>query len=222
MDESLFIPALLSCCNEQARAEGLVDEDAIVDRAQEIFEDAKMETPITPVGSMVRVNAINKFETDPAYSAKQNKFDYDAYRDTRSMPAISQILAKLGEHSANLPIKAKCTDEEEKATNAAYEKITLEIFDVLNTNNVGTGEYKYIFDSLKAIITSIDEYVMQQVVGHRHEMMSRLFGAKNPGTDKFDSMYATYKNLTDSLMKVREQTGNEMSDYFNVEKTKEE
>ncbi len=222
MEDKYFIPALLSCSHDQARDEGLTDEEAIVDRANQIFQDAQLAEP-SELGKVIRAKAIKKLETDPVYSAKP-KFDYDGHKDKRALPAIAQLLnlfANNGEQLAKINlINATPADEEE--INKTFERVTIDIFTILNANNIGTGEYKHIFDSLKLIVTAFDEYTMKQVVGHRHEMMSRLFGAKNPGTGRYDSTYALYTDLTAALMKVREQTGNEMSDYFNVEKAQEE
>ncbi len=216
MDEKLT-PFLLSAATTITAKEGITEEDAAIKRANEIFEDAKLAEPLTDAGKECVTLAKDIMATQATGEAGQKpKFDYDALRNDTVMPALAEIIKLMGSVADGLPIRSKTTPEQEKASEDAYEKLTLGTFDILDAHAVGMKEYKYVFDSLKAIVSAMDEYMMQQIVGHRHEIMSRQFGTKNPGTGKFDSNYATYGTLKATLEKVREQTGGKLEDYFNT------
>ncbi len=197
----------------------LGDEESAV-LSEEIFNDAKKNFPDTDLGKKVKqlafeIGAVQATGMASPY-VQQPKFDYEKLRDETSIPAIVDILKKLSEHSEFLPIPSKPTPDYEKASDEGYSKLMLDTFQILNARKIGMSEYKYIFDSLKTIMSALEEGVMQQVTGHRHEIMSRIFGTKNPGTEKFDSNYATYEDLTKTLERVRTETGGKMEDYFNI------
>lgn len=212
-----LVPALLSAAMQLAQAEGGDNEEATIARANEIFNDAQLDEPQTEAGTSCRSMAqVAITQAEPSGTPGKPKFDYDKLRDTTSLPACSEILKTIGELASDLPIPNTPTAEQEKASEEAYEKLSLATFEILNKYNIGMSEFKFIFDSMKAVISALEEIQMQQVVGHRHEVMSRLFGTKNPGTEKFDSNYATYADLKALLDKVRKDTGNNNDDYFNI------
>ena len=215
MDEKL-IPFLLSAATAITAEEGITEEDAAITRANAIFEDAKLAEPLTDAGKACVERAKDIMAVQATGEAGQKpKFDYEALRNETTMVAMGEIIKAMGENAEFLPIRSKTTPEQEKASEEAYDRLTLAAFAALNGHKVGMSEFKYLFDSLKAIISALEEHMMAQVIGHRHEIMSRLFGTKNPGTEKFDSNYATYQTLKDTLEKVREQTGGNLEDYFN-------
>lgn len=223
MDEQkLIFSTLLSLATEAVQPETLTDDQKIV-RINEIVEDAQKEIPETELGKELKLKAQEIIAVQKTGVASpfmpQPKFDYEKLRDETSLPAGIAILKKIGEHSDFLLIPRKPTPEYENQSDESYSKLMLETFGILNEKGIGMSEYKYVFDSMKNVIAGLEEGVMQQVVGHRHEIMSRLFTIKNPGTKKFDSNYATYKDLTDTLEKIREQTGNNREDYFTITPT---
>lgn len=215
-NDSKLIPFLLSAATSIAAAEGITDEEAAIKRANEIFEDAKLPEPLTEAGKQCFQTAQDTFAVQGTAQATQKpKFDYEALRNETTMVAMGEIIKAMGENSEFLPIRSKTTPEQEKASEEAYDRLTLAAFAALNSHNVGMKEFKYLFDSLKAIVSALEEHMMAQVIGHRHEIMSRLMGTKNPGTGKFDSNYVTYETLVATLNKVREDTGGNLDDYFN-------
>lgn len=215
MDEKL-IPFLLSAATAITAEEGITEEEAAVVRANAIFEDAKLAEPQTEAGKRCLAMAQDAFAVQGTTQANQKpKFDYEALRNDTTMPAMGDIIKAMGENAEFLPIRSVTTPEQEKASEEAYDRLTLAAFAALNNHNVGMKEFKYVFDSLKAIVSALEEHMMAQVIGHRHEIMSRSFGTKNPGTGKYDSNYATYQTLKDTLDKVRADTGGNLDDYFN-------
>lgn len=221
-DQDKLTPHLLSACTTLATAEltkpdVVLDEEAVITRANEIFQDAVLPEPVTDQGKQAREQALNVVAIEATAKANEKpKFDYDQFRDETAIVAVSDIFKKVGELADYLPIPAKTTPEYEKNCEESYDKLVLSSFEILNTRNVGMSQYKYVFDSMKAVISALEDQMMQQMVGHRHEIMSRELGAKNPGTGKFDGNYATYAELIAHLKVAREATGNVMEDYFNI------
>lgn len=211
---------MLSAATEIAKKEGITDDEALTIRVGEIFEDAQKESPETPAGIEAKKQATDIGMVQktgiPSPFMQRPGFNYEKLRDDTSIPAITDILGKLGENAAFLAIPSKPTKEYIDASDKAYNKLMMDTFQVLNNRNIGMSEFKFIFDSLKSTITSLEAGIMQQVTGHRHEIMSRLFGTKNPGTDKFDSNYTTYAELVAALEKIRTDTGGKMEDYFTI------
>lgn len=197
-----------------AKEEGLVDEEAI-NRVNEIKADAIKEAPETEIGKKVRDMALNDEIKSPY---QKEVFDYNALRDTTTNKALRETLRELGKYE-HLIINMKETDESRQKVEQDYEKLTLELFAILNKHKVGLGEYRYYFGALHAVIDAIQNYMTQQIEGHKTEILSRLIGQKNPGNEKFDSNHATYDGLLDSLAKVRKETGDKLEDYFNVERS---
>lgn len=217
------IKALISAAQTIATNEGITEEDLLAVRIGDIIKDAQLDEPLTPAGQaaksraeeIIAVNATAK-AGGMASPYQEQKFDYDARRDATAIAAVTDIFKIIAAHSEFLPIPTKTTPEYEKSCEDAYNASVLEIFESLEKNSVGMNDYKYVFDSLKTVISALDEQIMQQIVGHRHEIMSRILEKKNPGTQKFDSNYATYGDLKTGLEKVRNETGNKPEDYFTM------
>lgn len=201
-----------------AMRQGATEEEMHV-RANDILQDALSETPETDGGKELRamIDTPNGLAVPSDY-VEEEKFDYVKLRDETTVVAAREALALLGTFEALVP-KTIAGEEDEIKITEVYHEVSLKMFEILNKNNVGIGEYSTFFNLLKAAVTTLENIVMQQVQGHRTELLSRLFGTRNPGNNKYDSSFATYANLVDSLDKVRKDTGDDRSDYFNVQKS---
>lgn len=215
-EQDKLIPAIASAATQIAAEEGITDESESIVRANAILEDAKLDEPATEAGKRAKSMAGDIIAAQATAALQTPKFDYDKFRNETAIPAIGAILKKMGEQSSFLAIPTNATPEYEQECEDAYQKLVLATFAALDANNVGMSEYKYVFDSLKSVVAALEENVMQQIIGHRHEIMSRTYTVKNPGTGKFDANYATYGALKTALDKVRKDTGDNVSDYFTV------
>ena len=211
--DNKFLENVLRESVKITQEEGLTDDEAIA-RVNELKTDALLEEPTTEVGKRVREVALKNDGVVSPYTEK-TKFDYDDLRDKTVRPAISETFAKISEFS-HLIVKGKETEEERNELSKEYNLCVLELFKILNKNNVVIGNYKYFFAAMGAIIKSLEDFTMEQVNGHKAEISSRVFQTKNPGTGKFDHAYATYQDVVDILMKTRKDTGDNLDDYFNL------
>ena len=96
------------------------------------------------------------------------------------------------------------------------DDMSLEVFNLLNTNNVPLIWYVALFQDIKDIFTDLDTLMKDQVQGHMKEITSRIIGAKhpNPAKSRFNSDFATYADLIRTREEVKKATGNNDEDYF--------
>lgn len=228
MDEKL--KALISASQTVAIGEGITETEAQATRINELIKDAQLDEPATPAGKIVKeraadIIAVNKTAALEGVRSPytENKFDYDANQDKTCLPSVSAILALIGQNAEFLAIPTKTpTKEYEDACGKAYDKVIMGVLDILAENNVGLADFTHVFKVLQTIIEAIKQQIDTEVVGHRHEIMSRILGTRNPGSDKFDSNHATWGDLKESVLKVRESTGGKLEDYFTIVKSDEE
>lgn len=201
--------------SEATKLYSSLPEEEALEKINLVVEDAIKEEPETEDGKKVRELALTA--TENGIKSPYATFDYNQLRDETTFEAVKSAFAILAKYQY-LVFPMKADDETRKKISDDYNACALEMFSLLNEKNVGLEEYKVFFGSLGAIIKSLEQYVGQQVEGHTSEIMSRMLGAKNPGTQKFDKAYASYKDLIELLEKVRKDTGDKLEDYFNIEK----
>ncbi len=198
MNTDQLVQNLIAEASKVAEQEGLID-DALIARTNELVTDAAKEVPETEVGKQVKEAALVALKTPSPYIA----FDYNALRDQTSNPALREILKIFGNYP-NLVVPMKETEEGKKAVEKDYEACSLEVFKLLNANNVCLGEYKYIFGALKAMINSLEKIADDQIEGHKTYILSQQLGIKNPGDEKdIAERFATYQNLIDLSEKIK-------------------
>lgn len=198
-----------------AQGRGLEEEKAI-EAAQDIWNDAKIDEPLTEEGKAVRAIA-DKAVLDaqngiPSPFMDKPQFDYNKYRDETTGVALPKAFSILAKY--NIIAKMQESEEEKDAITDAYNACSMELFTLLNEHKVGLRDYKFFFECLVAAVRTLESLVDQQVMGHRSEIMSRLLDVRNPGNDKFDSGHATYAALVALLERTRKSTGDNLSDYF--------
>lgn len=219
--KQVFERALIAESVKIAQSEGFTDELAVLERANVLMADAKLEVPTTEVGQKIRAIA-ETAESDvrngiPSPYTPKIQYDYNKFRDETATVAVEAILKTVLSKYDYLVAHMQDPEERRVLIDKDYEAATLDIFKIFNDNKVGISAYKYVFEMLKSVMGTLEDTIQQQVNGHRTEIMSRLLESKNPGTGKFDSSYATYEELISLLTRTREATGGKMQDYFEME-----
>lgn len=202
-----------------------LSEEAVVETTEKVnalVNDSFLDEPTTQEGKDLRARVIDIMEKGPEspYFKNENdqpKFDFDQLRDDVSVPAVADII-KLLPNYEKIVLKQKRDDAGLKESFDQYNQLSLEVFKALNDRGVGIGEYKFVFESLKAIIGTLETIVMDQVNGHRGSIISQLLGAKNPQTGAYESGFATYESLVKLLKKVTDDSGATPAEAYHVEK----
>lgn len=204
--------ALISASKTVATGEGITDEEILITRTNEIYNDARQPVPATEAGTKAREAAIEILKANELAEAQGRNpygdtgYDYEAFFDGRIPPAIQQILASLVEFSAGLAIPSQSkpmTDEQFAEFEAAKEKASLAWFAIMNANGVPMTKYDNVFKELRDIITAVENVMSDQIAGHSREVLSRSYRAKNPGTELLDLNFALYSDLLDSRLAIK-------------------
>lgn len=196
--------ALISASKTVATAEGVTDEDLLIARTNEIYNDARQPVPATEAGNKAREGAIEILKANELAEAQGRNpygstgYDYEQFFDERVPPAIVKILLSLTDfaHGLSIPSQSKpMTDEQVKEFEDTKEKASLAWFKILNESGVPMTKYENLFKELRDIITSVENVIADQVAGHGREILSRSYKAINPGTNLLDLNFALYSDL---------------------------
>lgn len=213
----VFAKALLSEAVKTSQAEGLTDELDVIARTNAIRDDAVLDEPLTEAGKSVRALALqarNDVENGiPSPYTPKVRFDYNKHRDETATVAIEQILKEIFPRFDNLVAHMTDSEERRELVDEEYSKASFDTLQILTKNNVGIAAFKYVFEMLRNVISTLETDCMNQVNGHRTEVMARLLGAKNPGTGDFDPSYATYQQVVDLVLKAREEIPGEIQGF---------
>lgn len=212
--------ALLSASMLIASKEGIADEEQITVRANEIFTDASKEVPETEAGIEAKKQAVEL--VNAPVSAVQSpyvekpQFDFNAYYDKSVNPSVTEIFAKIAQYPSLADTATNPSPELVATREADFDKLSIEVFAILNKNKVWTSAYQYLFKDMGGIIKQLDAIVNQQVLGHTQEIVSRTIGIRHPDpTDNtFKADFATYQDILDARDRVEQATGGKKEDYF--------
>lgn len=212
---------IISIAIECSRAEGLTEDEEVADRANVIATDATLDSPNTKEGQQVREKALQAVKDqengiESPYFPKK-KYDMNALYDktaNASIKPIFEVIAKYACSQLGRPMVA-ATEESDKVLLKINDDMSLEVFKVLNDNNVPLVWISNVMQDLKAIIGDLDTLMKKQVVGHTKEILSRAVGIRhpNPEDNAFNDNFATYADLLKAREKMIELTGGKAEDY---------
>lgn len=221
-----FTRILMSVCYGLARDEGIDNDEALVMRANELYRKAKSDYDESIAGNPAIDQALKAYSEDKANPVEspytETKFDYSQHADETIVPAVIEILKLFSQYADEVGSLAKSkeiTKDEDRAMFSAFQAMSIDTFAILNANAVGMSKYQAVFAKLKEIVSFLEDVQVQQMTGHRHEVLSRVFGGINPGTGKLDANYATYADLLASREKAKAETdGPDGEDNFRIAK----
>lgn len=139
------------------------------------------------------------------------QFDYNEFRDKTSIPAMLEILKVVADEGPTLVFKGQM---QKKDIDDAYDKVASKVMEVLIRNNVVETNTNNLFQYLQSIFYIIADNLAKQVQGHKREIISRVVGVRNPGSNKFDIDYTNMGDLMAALLETRKNTGDKVEDYF--------
>ncbi len=212
---------IISIAIEAARANGLKEEEEIAAAANRIAQDATLESPNTPEGMEVRTRALKALEDkkngieSPYFPAKE--FDMREYYANTVNISVKPVFEAIAKYSENLGRQlGEPTKESNQIKLDLLEKMSIEVFAILNQNKVPLQWYSEFIADLKTVIADLDGTMKDQVQGHTKEIVSRTIGIRhpNPKVNTFNESFATYADLLAARQKVKEATGNNDADYF--------
>lgn len=141
----------------------------------------------------------------------EERYDYNALRDSTANEALRAILAVWGQMSDRLVYDSGVTKEEMIDSMDAVAMATLT---VLTEKKVPNSDMQYIIDSMYTIVQQVFSVVTRVKGEWENELFARVVGERDPGTGKYAKEYSTIEGLVNALNKVRAEQGDEGSDYF--------
>lgn len=163
--------------------------------------------------SLENENILSPLQPEPAPLPTTGELLAQHQADTAGQAAL-EILKLIGT-TDNLFLVSQDPEAIKKA-DKAYENALAEILVILAKYKVGTTNYPFIFNGIKSVVDGIFQTVQNHTSNLKVELISRAVGAKNPINGKFDIDHATHEDLINSVLKVREATGDNPEDFFTM------
>jgi hypothetical protein len=180
-------------------------------RVSDVVRDSVLEEPTTDIGRTLKDKLAEEIQLGESSKYYQVEFDFNTHLNNVALPVILAILPLLN-NAKTIEIFGASSEEMEE-TMKERDAVAFQVLQLLK-DNVPLSYYGEVFSRIKTMLESVEGFVQSQVNGHRGEIQSRLFGARNPKYKRFDQGHATYQNILDTLEKVRQETGNDPKDYF--------
>lgn len=109
--------------------------------------------------------------------------------------------------------------EKDTEKNKAQEEINvdfgLSVIKILSDSKLPADYASMVFDKIIDEITGLKQFVTGTIASHEMEITSRFYGKKNY-KGKFRKEEATVGDIILKLQEIREQTGGELNDYFDM------
>lgn len=99
--------------------------------------------------------------------------------------------------------------------------IAIEIMGIMATTDIPADYATYCIDKLMAGLSAMKRFIDGSIRQQEDELMARTLGAKSPVTNTYAKDVATMGELMLALKKARENTGNNLDDYFITSKKPE-
>lgn len=146
-------------------------------------------------------------------------FDYDQYQDDTTIKACVEILQCLGRNAENLIFKHDTTSE---VIVEGMSKAGQEIMNIIIECKVPDVDMQKLSDRLTQIPFQVFKIVERQNREFEKELLARYIGVRDPGTKKYSREFASMGDMFEALYRLRAEQGNNVEDYYTLEKKKSE
>lgn len=148
-----------------------------------------------------------------AIKSPLSTFNYDLYRDETTRKAVVKIMQLIGENAESIVPTTSTPGEE---IDAKFQDLSQKIMEVMIECKVPETDYKYMFESLQSVPYLLSEYIRKHCNAVQKEILSRIIGVRDPGTEKFSFEFSTLSDLFAGLEKARAATGGNIEDYYTI------
>lgn len=143
------------------------------------------------------------------------QFDYNKYQDDTTIVAARLILKYMGEHPELFIFthEEKQEDVMVKASKAAEDIMT-----IVAETKVPQADLSKLSDILTNAPFSTFTIISKHYNELEKELLARTMGVRDPGTNKYSREFSSIGDLVQTLIRVRNEQGNNVEDYFTVTK----
>jgi len=142
-------------------------------------------------------------------------FDYDKYQDEHTIKATIEILKCIGK---NAELLAYTHDTESNVIVENMSKVAQEIMNIIIDCKVPNSDMQKLADLLSQTPYQLFTIIQRQNSEFEKELLARFIGVRDPGTKKYSREFSSMGDMFEALIKLREIQGNNVEDYYNIEK----
>lgn len=135
-------------------------------------------------------------------------------RNENAQAIVKNVLNLINENIDNLS-NLKVTDDvdEQKKLDDDYRNALNKVVEEVALMPYTIDDLKYGLNVMDTVVKMISKAVLGTIEGNEVEILSRIYGAKNE-QGKFDKYSASISDIVLKLKEVRENTGNNLMDYY--------
>lgn len=135
-------------------------------------------------------------------------------RNENAQAIVKNVLNLINENIDNLS-NLKVTDDvdEQKKLDDDYRNALNKVVEEVAIMPYTIDDLKYGLNVMDTVVKMISKAVLGTIEGNEVEILSRIYGAKNE-QGKFDKYSASISDIVLKLKEVRENTGNNLMDYY--------
>lgn len=145
-------------------------------------------------------------------------YDYDKHQDDTTIKAVVELLKCLGKNAELIAFKHDAKQEDMVEN---INKVAMEMLNIIIDCKVPNSDMQKLSDTLTQLPFQLFTVVSRQKIEFEKELMARYIGTRDPGTKKYSKEFATLGDIFAALIKLRETQGNNVEDYYNLEKKKD-
>ncbi len=156
-----------------------------------------------------------KEESVPSPFVDQPKFDYETLQDNTAVKAMIEIWKAFGENAEMVAMKHDIKKEEFQEN---IDVMSQKVLNILIECEVCHNDMQNMVDNFYQMFNLVFKVITRQYNEYEKELLARVIGQRNPGTNKYSREYATVSGLFSALKDIREKHGDMGEDYFFIEK----
>lgn len=147
------------------------------------------------------------------------QFDYNKYQDETTVKAAIEILKCFGRNAELIVFKH---DAKSDIMIDNMGKVAQEMINIMIDCKVPDSDFQKLSDMITQSCYGLFKMVVRQNNEFEKELLARMIGVRDPGTKKYSREFASMGDMFTALYKLRAEQGNNVEDYYTLEKKKEE
>lgn len=152
-----------------------------------------------------------------------SNYDYNTPVEKTATEIAQFTAALLGEKAGALIIEnhEKLDPEAKRAFEENSNDFAIEIMKHIATTDIPVDYASHAITKIITVLEILQKYIQGTIRQNKHEIISRVIGVRDPGSDKYTAEAATVGQLMLKLDEIRTSQGSNMSDYFNTKEDQE-
>lgn len=181
--------------------------DEQISELQFLAQDALLDTPTTKEGKKLKFDIIRE-KANESTSEYVKGFSFGQNLVENKVKPASVFLAKL--ISENME---EYLNGDHKKNDETIEKVSAELIKTLNSLDYPLDYLDNFFKNIGTFVNQLKNNIEGQRDFRKDQILALAIGVKHPTYDKLDSRVVSFKNLDDSIEKLRKDYNFTEDDY---------